>query len=265
LNPRVIPKLIPRKTGGFAVSSSKSPQDDLDGVMLAGVRSFARRAWSPPGSRPHVLLPAAGELAYYCDAYTQPLLLRRWYAPLARELGWPRLRRRDPYGGWDRFMDFLPATRRHLTLSWVDVPTAAVPQRWDELSVALRELVAPLLPVTVHAYAGDAGEHGLRVLVARSAELDELAHAAGAALRAAYGPAAPVWQPPADWTPHIAVSYSTQDWPTEHGPLPSTGNVTQELEHVLQVDQDTFPAGDIPAPLWATQTLRVIAAVPDRR
>jgi hypothetical protein len=78
----------------------------------------------------------------------------------------------------------------------------------------------------------------------RTPQLEALAAAAVAAMRAGYGEAAPVRGAGPDWTPHIAVAYGCADAETYTGPLPveldSLGR--QQVRKLLVVDHDSRPA-----------------------
>jgi len=202
------------------------------------MRDFARKRWSPVGSRPHVLIPVYGsDVAALASHYSYDHDLGEWYSE------------------WDELLRGVHPFFWHLTLAWLDTPTARTePGNWLALRKALLPALANVGPVVLTAGTAVVSEHGVHLRVNRTPELDQLADAAREAMHSVFGAAAPVSDHGPDWQPHIALFHGRADVKTPSGPLRVTHlAATMPVREVLLVDHDTWgPDG----PRWDIASAR---------
>ncbi|WP_433531342.1 2'-5' RNA ligase family protein [Micromonospora sp. CA-263727] len=218
------------------------------------MRSFDETMWSPPGSRPHIEIPATEQvhaLAGACLAQT-----RTWWA----EQGDSR-----PFEVVFRTIapEFL-----HLTVGWLDQLTVSLtPGQLDALHTALVGRLRHIAPFDVTVGPAFMGLYALELYVVPSRQADALAGAVRAAIREVFGAqAAPEPSPARWWRPHISVFYGCQPADTDalasriaYTPAPGGDRliapIAMAVDAVLLVDQDTWgPTGLA----WDTGTARRI-------
>lgn len=197
--------------------------------------------WSPLGSRPHLLLTADQALADYAASVNSRA--RAWWAA------------HGDGRAWDDVVQELPSHYLHITLAWLDRPTNQVsPDEWNRVRAEAARRLAAVPLVEVRIGEPIVGPYALEVYVHPSAELDEVAAQARAALRAVFGErAAP--EPPADkpYRPHLSCFYGTaafDDAGLQEALLDGTSRGDDEHSTVLTMpaqailtDQDTFHPG----------------------
>jgi 2'-5' RNA ligase superfamily len=217
------------------------------------VRSFDECRWSPEGSRPHVEIPAVGQVAMLAGAYWEQIT--RWWT----ETG-------DPRPVTDVLRP-VAAPFLHATAAWIDRLTATVPAGLlDEVAQRLTDRLARLEPLQVTVGPAIVGLYAVELYVAPTPASGRLAAEVRAAIRDVFGSAAAP-EPPASrpWRPHITVCYGWQPIDTDvlasrlgYTPHPDGGliaPVTLPVDAVLLVDQDTFGPGGL---AWDQATARRI-------
>ncbi|MDT7783515.1 MAG: Cyclic phosphodiesterase-like protein [Pseudonocardiales bacterium] len=205
------------------------------------MQSFQDRIWSPPGSRPHLLLLGDEALAAYAAE------LNGWIRSWWEQHGDDRT--------WHEIVEEIPAHYLHLTLTWVDQLTAQVgPQAWNRLREEFAARMAEVEPVRVSIGEPMVRSVALELYVHPSPELQDLATRARASVRAVFGDAAapePTEQRP--YRPHVSTLYSRAAFNTDglqHALLKDFGLAVGEHSTVFTMnpaailcDQDTFAAG----------------------
>jgi len=187
------------------------------------MRDFGEKLWAPAGSRPHIFLTPGPALTGLCENVLDEA------GPLS---AW--------YPGWPAVVRAVDRDARHVTLGWVDLPTAAaVPGTWQGLAAALEREVAEIAPVTLTAEKLVTTSHGVIVTIAATPELNCLADAVEHSMDAVFGAGV---RTVTDRSPHLALVYGRAhaDTPELSIPIRSTSDTVHSL---LLVDHDTFGSG----------------------
>lgn len=209
---------------------------------------FGAKAWSPSGSRPHLLLTTSYQVADYAKIVTTRA--RDWW----NEQGHER--------SWDDVVREIPAERLHITLAKIDRLTAGIKHAdWDRLRDTVTAKLAELPPTQVRIGAPVLRPYALELMVHPDPEVVAIAEHARAAVREMLGAdvAPPAGKP---FRPHMSVLYGAAEF-DDAGLLDavSTGIlsgvvVTMPARAILvDVLQDSSAPGGY---RWATETAAAI-------
>lgn len=222
-------------------------EPDMMGVET--MRDFGRKMWSPAGPRPHLLLTFAGkEDSFYCDRLVHDPRLAddEGIAPIGALTQW------HPH--WYDIVSPVPTQFRHMTVAWLDCPTADTPPGSSlELQRRLYMPLAAFRNIRLRLIGLVASEHGIQLRIERSKDLDRLLRVAREVMCEVYGADAPVHTPNPDRL-HIALAYGRADADTATGPIDWVEPPPSRLsvDSVTYADLDTFhPEG----PRWEPDTV----------
>ncbi|MDG4795205.1 2'-5' RNA ligase family protein [Micromonospora sp. WMMD1082] len=218
------------------------------------MRSFDETMWSPPGSRPHIEIPASGQVHALAEVYLAQT--RTWWAE------------QDDSRPFEAVFRPVAPEFRHLTVAWLDQLTADITaEHLDDLHTALGARLRHIAPFDVTVGPAIMGLYALELYVAPHPQADAVAAAARAAIREVFGAQAAPEPPPArPWRPHITACYGRQRADTDalasriaYTFAPDTEHLitpaTMPVDAVLLVDQNTWgPTGLA----WDTDTARRI-------